>query len=91
MSIKKKVHSLSVIFASFIFLSLFSIPAFAVTTTTTLIGLGSETVDTVNLVTDGIKGFLINFSGPYFFIVIIAMVSLIILGMFRMMKDMLGG
>lgn len=62
-----------------------------VTTTTTLIGLGDETVQTVNLVSDGIRSFLVSFTGPFWLILIVAFFSLVLVGFFALIKDVLSG
>ena len=86
---KKKVNLRNVFFFSIInFLMGTNI---ACATTTTLPSLGNETVQTVALVTDGIKGFLLSFAGPYWLIVIVGFFALIVVALFAMMMKTLGG
>lgn len=87
---KKKVYDIKNVF-------LFSIISFlmgtniAYATTTTLPSFGNETVQTINLVTDGIKGFLISFAGPYWLIVIVGFFALVVVSLFAMMMKVMGG
>lgn len=90
MSIKKRASNVMVILSLVSALFTIASPVLA-TTTTTINGLGSETAQTVALVTDGIKNFLFYFAGPYWFIVIMGFFALIIIGIFAMLMKAMGG
>jgi hypothetical protein len=62
-----------------------------VSATTTTTPLGSETVQTVQLVTDGIKSFLSSFGGGFWFVLILAFCALFIVGIFALVKNVTGG
>ena len=85
---KKKVNLKNVFFLSIISFLLGTNIAYA--TTTTLPSFGNETVETINLVTDGIKNFLLSFAGPYWLVVIIGFFALIVVALFAMMMRTMG-
>jgi hypothetical protein len=82
MSVKKKSLTVSLFLLSLIYTN----SALALNTT-----FGNETEETVALVSDGIKGFLRGFAGPYIFIIVIAFFALLVIGIFALIKHILSG